>query len=118
MKPSRTIKAVLFIGILFLSGAIDTNNVALAQGSKTFSNPTIEGYRFDWCLHWGKQCGKPAADAWCAARMGKADGYAKAWKEAVNIGASIPTYVIGDGKVCKQQFCDGFRSITCGFSLD
>lgn len=89
MKPSRTIKAVLFIGVLLLSGVVDTNNVALAQGSKTFSNPTIKGYRLDWCQYWGNQCGKPAADAWCATKMRKAGGYAKAWKEAVYIGASF-----------------------------
>jgi hypothetical protein len=118
MKPSRIMIVLLLIGTLFLSGVYDTNNVALAQGSKTFTNPTIKGYRLDWCLHWGKQCGKPAANAWCAKKMGKAGGYAKKWEEAVDIGDSFPTYVIGDGKVCKERFCDGFRSITCGFSLD
>ena len=60
MKLSRTIEVVFFIGVLFLSGVVGINNVALAQGSKTFNNPTIGGYRLDWCLHWGTQCGKPA----------------------------------------------------------
>ena len=118
MKPLRTVKAVLFVGVFFFSGGVDLNNVALAQGSQTFSNPTIEGRRLDWCLHWGTQCGKPAADAWCVRKMGKADGYARSWQQAVDIGASSPTYVIGDGKVCNQRYCDGFRSIACGFSLD
>jgi hypothetical protein len=118
MKPLRSMKVFLFSYLLFISGAISTSNVAYAQGSKLFSNPTIKGYRLDWCLHLGKQCGKPAANAWCAKKMGKADGYAKQWKKAVDIGASFPTYVIGDGKICDQRFCDGFQSITCGFSLD
>jgi hypothetical protein len=113
------IKAGLFIAAFSFLGICNVNNnVVLAQGSKTFTNPTIKGYRLDWCLHWGRQCGKPAADAWCARKMGKADGYAKKWQQAVDIGASSPTYVIGDGAVCNQKFCDGFRSITCGFSLD
>ena len=120
MKLAHTIviKIIVFIGVIFFSGVFGINNFALAQGSQTFNNPTIKGYRLDWCLHWGKQCGEPAADAWCAKKMGKADGYAKEWKQAANIGASFPTYVIRDGKVCNQRFCDGFQSITCGFSLD
>jgi hypothetical protein len=118
MKLSSFVKTVLLSGVLFLSGVVSTNNVALAQGSKTFINPTIEGYRLDWCLHWGDQCGKPAADAWCAKKMGKAGGYAKEWKEAEDIGASSPTYVMGDGKICDQESCDGFQSITCEYSIE
>ncbi len=116
MKLSRTKRMGLILCILLLSGVVDSNKVALAQGSKTFHNPTIKGYRLDWCLHWGKQCGRPAADAWCSMKMGKADGYAIQWKQAVNIG--VPTYVIRDRKICNQQFCDGFQWIKCGFSLD
>ena len=118
MKSSQAKKVILIIGVLLLSGVVDTDNVALAQGSKTFNKPAIEGYRLDWCLHWGTQCGKAAADAWCKKKMGKADGYAKKWKQAVDIGASYPTYVMGDKKVCNQKFCDGFQWVTCGFSLD
>ncbi len=118
MKPSHTIKVGLFLGALFLTHLYAGNYSALAQGSKTFKNPVIKGYRLDWCLHWGRQCGKPAADAWCASKMGKAGGYAMKWEAAQDIGALSPTYVIGDGAVCNQKFCDGFRSITCGFSLD
>jgi LCCL domain-containing protein/PAN domain-containing protein len=80
-------------------------------GSQTFSNPGFQnGYRLDWCLYFAQQCGEPAASAWC-----RAIGYSRAtqWNEAVDIGASSPTYVIGDGRVCNQQFCDGFSSITC-----
>lgn len=93
----------------------DVDRDSLTQNSTTFQNPTVEGYRLDWCLHWGQQCGKAAATAWCKRKMGKADGFAKQWKKDENIGT---TYVMGDGKVCNQQFCDGFRWIECGFSLD
>ena len=118
MKTIDAIKAAVFSGVIIFFGIIHIDHAALAQGSKTFNNPMIRGYRLDWCLHWGKQCGKPAANAWCAKKMGKADGYAISWKQATNIGASTPTYVLGDKKVCGQQFCDGFQWIKCGFSLD
>ena len=118
MKPSGTIKAVLFIGVLCLSGFVDTNNVALARDSKTFRNPTIKGYRLDWCLYWAKQCGKPAADAWCDRKAGKGGGFAEKFEKAVNIGASHPTYVIAERKVCNQQYCDGFQWIRCGFGRE
>ncbi len=118
MKTSSTKRAVFVASILLILGVIDTNNIALAQGSKTFNNPVISGYRLDWCLHWSAQCGKPAADTWCRRKMGKAGGYALKWKEAVDIGTSSPTMVMGDKKVCSQQFCDGFEWINCGYSLD
>jgi len=118
MKPLPMIKAAIFIGILFISGVMGLHQVALAQGSKTFDKPTIDVYRLDWCLYWGKECGKSAANAWCAKQMGKADGYAIAWKQAKDIGASTPTYVLGDNKICNKQFCDGFEWIECGFSID
>ncbi len=109
------IRLLFGLGVL---GILASGGTALAQGSKTFTNPMIEGRRLDWCLHWGKECGKPAANAWCQRKMGKADGYVIKWQIAPDIGASSPTYVLGDRKVCNKPFCDGFKSITCGFSLD
>lgn len=118
MKTSRAKRTAFLMGILLLSGAIDLNSVVLAQGGKVFKNPTIEGYRLDWCLRWGKQCGKPAANAWCSRKMGKADGYVIKWKIDPNIGNSFTTYVMADKKICNKKFCDGFKWIECGFSLD
>ena len=34
-------------------------------GPGGFSYPTIKGHRLDWCKHWGRECGKPAADLFC-----------------------------------------------------
>jgi hypothetical protein len=76
----------------------------------------ISNYRLDWCLHWAQDCGKPAADAWCSQKGGKAGGYAAEWEIDADIGAASPTYVMGDKKVCDQQFCDGFKFITCEFA--
>ena len=76
----------------------------------TFKKPTYRGRRVDWCKRWAKDCGGPAATAFCR-RQGF--GLAAAWAIDENIGATNPTIVIADNAVCNQQFCDGFRFITC-----
>jgi len=80
------------------------------SAAKTFRYPTINGYRLDWCRKWAQDCGKGAADAFC-----RKMGFAKAisFEEDYDIGAKSPTYVIDDGKICNQGFCDGFKYVTC-----
>ncbi|HQP49297.1 MAG TPA: hypothetical protein PKX12_11240 [Spirochaetota bacterium] len=73
----------------------------------TFNAPEIEGMRLDWCLHFGRQCGKPAADRYCAAKGLSA---AVKWRVEEGIGK---TYIIGDKKVCNARYCDGFKFILC-----
>jgi hypothetical protein len=88
----------------------------LAALSNTIQNPMQGEYRLDFCLHYSKTsgafggCGGQAADAWCKAR-----GFAKArqWVVARDIGATSPTSVIGDDRICNDARCDGFASITC-----
>lgn len=75
-----------------------------------FYNPTYKGYRLDICLTWGSNCQEPAATKFCQ-EMGYAR--AKSWDIAHDIGHITPTYVIGDGKICNQSFCDGFKFIEC-----
>ena len=74
---------------------------------KQFDRPAVDGKRLDWCLNWGENCGKPAADAFC-----KLNGYANAtqWRVATSVG---PTWVLGDQRSCGPRSCDGFASITC-----
>jgi hypothetical protein len=82
-----------------------------AEGAvKTFGNPKISGNRLDWCLNWGQQCGKPAADAYC-----KTLGYNDSvdLEQDPDIGATTPTRLLGTGAVCDQPICDGFTFITC-----
>jgi hypothetical protein len=75
-----------------------------------FSAPMWKGDRLDWCLNWSTGCGKGAADAYCKTR-----GYQNAIKfeQAADIGSQQQTRLMATGVVCDQNFCDGFKSITC-----
>ena len=59
---------------------------------------------------WGTQCGKPAADRFCQSK-----GFVQSnnFEEAVDIGASTPTIVMGTGQQCASSNCDGFTFVTC-----
>jgi hypothetical protein len=65
------------------------------------------GYAVDNCLHWGSQCGKPAADEYC--RLTGHPGGAVSFATA----NMHPTWVIGDNRACTEAFCVGFTSIQC-----
>lgn len=73
----------------------------------SFAHPKYQGYALDLCARWGQGCGKPAADAFCWNR-----GYRRAVDFAVRHDAP-PTRVIGDGKICKDSFCDRIVAVTC-----
>lgn len=82
----------------------------------TYHDDTIKlnGYRLDWCLHRGTQCGKPAADAWCEFNnKTKLSSHATAFKQAPNIGRYASTYILGDKALCQSVGCDSFEYITC-----
>ena len=87
--------------ILFLLLVLFLSSTSFAQ-ENVFIKPSL---RLDWCLHWGRDCGKPAADAFCQ-MYGYAD--AESWKTE----GGLTTFVLGDGKICKGG-CDGFSSINC-----
>lgn len=76
----------------------------------TYKNPRWNDYRLDWCLKWGTDCGKPAADNFCMRRRwtGASDFAADP-----NIGATTPTMVSSSNRVCDQSGCTGFKYITC-----
>ena len=82
----------------------------LAAGSKTFTDPSVEGYRVDWCVTLGVGCGEPAANAFC-----RLQGFTRSTSHEVarHIGAQTPTRTLGAGEVCGAPECDGFKSITC-----
>ena len=68
--------------------------------------------QLDFCRVWANECGKPAADAFCAA-AGYGSLGALSFVEHVNAGADGPTWVIGSNKACTDVHCTGFKSITC-----
>jgi hypothetical protein len=75
-----------------------------------FSLPIYQNYRVDSCRFLNRQCGEAAADAWCRAK-----GFAKAidWKIDHDLGATTPTFVMGDQQLCDHALCDGFQYVTC-----
>ena len=66
-------------------------------------------YRLDWCLNWEKDCGKPAADAFC-----RANGFPESLFYLADPGVGTqPTMLIGTGQICNAPFCTAFQMITC-----
>lgn len=81
------------------------------QQQQVFQLPMINGNRLDWCLNWAADCGQPAADAFCRSQ---GFDHSSGFDQAVDIGASSPTRLIGNpAQVCSDAMCDGFAQITC-----
>lgn len=107
-----------FVTITFLSLPLAAINPAFADSMlpegeiqhSTFNAPMFQGNRLDWCQSWAKDCGKPAADAWCRTQGFEA---ASEFPVDANIGKSSPTKIISTGQICNKSFCDGFKKITC-----
>jgi hypothetical protein len=93
------------LGLLLSASA-----AALGAAEVYIGIPTDGTHRIDICLHWGMECAGEAADVYC-----KSTGYDGAieWEVDNDIGATHPTVVIGDGKICADAYCDGYFSITC-----
>ncbi len=89
----------------------DAQVAALPNAPQTFQFPVHNLYRLSHCLYWQRECGQAAATAWCQT---KGFGQAIDWSIDRNIGATFPTYFLGDQQVCAQFVCDGFKEITCG----
>jgi hypothetical protein len=92
-----------------------TANIAIAASNPNFcgirvEKPTVDGFRLDWCRWWSKDCGKPAADAYCVSK-----GYSRSshWEIDQHIGAVTPTKILETGDICAESFCDGFKFIEC-----
>ena len=81
-----------------------------APDMQTYNKPKFHGMRLDLCVDWGVGCGQPAAAKYCQMK-----GWATAHSYVVanDIGAYAPTRLIGTSAVCDQDFCDGFKQITC-----
>ena len=98
--------AVLFATLALTLAAGGTASAV----EQIFPKPKQGPNRLDWCLNWGTDCGKPAADAFC-----KAKGFdnSAGFNMAADIGALTPTRLITTGAVCDEAYCDGFTFIKC-----
>ena len=76
-----------------------------------FNDPRIQvaegALPLDLCKEWAKDCGKPAADAYCAS---KGAGVAAKFNVAQN---SPPTVVISTKQVCHDPSCDRITWVQC-----
>jgi hypothetical protein len=86
--------------------AVDVRASPSGGGQATFSNPQINGVVVDHCLNWGTNCDQPAADQFCRMKgFAGATGY-QTYPHA-------PTYVIGDRRMCENEYCVGFSQVSC-----
>lgn len=76
------------------------------KDGRRFVEPRINGKRVDRCLNWGENCEQPAADNFCRQK-----GFSAA--TAFEFDNMRPTLVAGDDKVCNEDMCQGFTTITC-----
>jgi hypothetical protein len=72
-----------------------------------YSKPMSGNWRLDWCLDYGANCGKPAADYYCKS---KGHDHSISFKIAADIGH---TRLLKTDEECSTGKCDGFKSITC-----
>ncbi|HKO09237.1 MAG TPA: TIR domain-containing protein [Alphaproteobacteria bacterium] len=76
--------------------------------TRHFDNPLVEGVALDFCRTWARDCGKPAADAFC-----QSQGFAAAI-DFTRQPHAPPTRVIGSGQVCNGANCARIDAVTCG----
>ena len=76
------------------------STVTCKESTVTFDNPQVGGYGLDFCREWAKDCGWPAAHAFCLSK-----GHPKAtdFKWAKD---NQKTRIISGGQVCDAPFCD------------
>jgi hypothetical protein len=77
--------------------------------ARVFVNPSIDGHRLDNCRQWATDCGKPAADAFCAQ-----SGFSSSVQHLVDAEPGYSkTKVISSGQICDGGGCRGFQQIIC-----
>lgn len=105
MGIRRRLSIAVGMGLLLLAAAPSHAEV------RTFRNPQHQGYRLDYCQAFGQICGERVATQWC---RGQGYEYASDWAVDRNIGDRLPTMPIDDDRICRDNQCDGFTTISCG----
>jgi hypothetical protein len=105
-----------FLAITTATLAFFSTNTAQADFlSQVYKQPKINGVHLDWCLNWGTDCGKPAADAFCETKTAGLSG-SKSFEIWENLGRQ--TKVFNSGQICDDPSCDSFKFIECGSAAD
>lgn len=73
---------------------------------RNFFSPAVAGSRLDSCLDGQKECGKPAADAFCVK-----EGFTESI--LFQREAASSTRQLGTDAMCEGETCMSFRRIKC-----
>ena len=88
--------------------------VSAAYAETPVQNPRVGGRPVDWCLIPTRQCGKPAADRYCAMHnLGHAIRFRGQRSEE-------RTFILGTREVCdlrRFDHCDRFSVIVCSAGI-
>ena len=97
----------------YLTGVIALLLTVVASHGRAdnFERPMKGNHRVDFCLHFARDCGQPAADEFCY-QQGFHAGAASWSVEREQITSSI---TLGDSAVCEPTVhnCDAFSRIDC-----
>jgi hypothetical protein len=88
------------LGILLLASTAGEASV------RNFFAPVVDGSRIDSCLNGQKDCGKPAADAFCVK-----EGFTESI--LFQREAASSTRQLGSAAMCEGEACMSFRRIKC-----
>jgi hypothetical protein len=102
-----TMKRILRRSMAAALSAIIMGTPALAGSpTKTFINPTYQGFPLDHYVYSSRACGQPAADRYCQGR---------GLQGAVSFTQrpASPTKLQGTGQTCQGPTCARFVTIKC-----
>ena len=88
------------LGILLLA------TTAAEASVRNFFSPAVAGSRLDSCLNGQKECGKPAADAFCVK-----EGFTESI--LFQREAASSTRQLGTDALCEGESCISFKRIKC-----
>lgn len=108
--PTRIISNGAVCDQAFCDGIVQVTCSRPDPETEVYNKPKVGNKRMDYCLSWGVDCGAPAANEYCQRR-----GWVKSIDFVIdeNIGDEHPTKILNGGQLCSEEYCDGFKTITC-----
>jgi hypothetical protein len=105
MTGTRSFQSLLAAAVVLLP----MTTPAVAASARNYFFPDYLGQPLAFCLDGNRDCGRPAATAWC-----KANGYDDALSFARQATPATEQLRYADsGKLCTAGKCIGFRQIKC-----